>query len=41
MSEDYEYDPFEYAEALADGEGLGGSDLDETRRRRRTTTVAA
>ena len=31
MSE-FEYDPFEYAEALAEGEGLGGSDLDEARR---------
>ena len=32
MSEEYEYDPFEYAQALADGEDLGGSDLSEPRR---------
>ena len=31
MSE-FEYDPFEYAEALAEGEGFGRSDLDEARR---------
>src|SRR5712691_2414693 len=32
MSEEYEYDPFEYAQALADGEDLGGRDLSEPRR---------
>ena len=29
MSDAYEYDPFEYAEALAEGADLGRSDLDE------------
>jgi putative spermidine/putrescine transport system substrate-binding protein len=32
MSEEFEYDPFEYAEAVADGEDLGRSDLSEPRR---------
>jgi putative spermidine/putrescine transport system substrate-binding protein len=32
MSEEYGYDPFEYAQALAEGEDLGGSDLSEPRR---------
>ena len=29
MREEFDYDPFEYAEALAEGEDLGGSDLAE------------
>ena len=29
MSEDYEFDPFEYAQELAAGESLGRSDLEE------------
>ncbi|HZR91771.1 MAG TPA: extracellular solute-binding protein [Gaiellaceae bacterium] len=29
MSEEYEYDPYEYAKALEEGEDLGRSDLDE------------
>ena len=32
MSEEYEYDPFEYAQALAEGEDLGKSNLHEARR---------
>jgi hypothetical protein len=32
MREEFDYDPFEYAEALAEGEDLGGSDLAESRR---------
>ena len=31
MSEEYEYDPFEYAQALAEGQDLGHSDLSEAR----------
>ena len=29
MSEEFKYDPFEYAKALAEGEDLGRSDLSE------------
>src|SRR5947208_13742618 len=29
MSQEYEYDPWGYAQALAEGEDLGGSDLSE------------
>src|SRR6266542_4222263 len=32
MSEEFDYDPCEYAEALAEGEDLGGSDVAEARR---------
>jgi len=32
MSEEFEYDPVEYAEAVAEGEDLGRSDLSEPRR---------
>jgi putative spermidine/putrescine transport system substrate-binding protein len=31
MSEEFEYDPFEYSQALAEGEDLGRSDLDAPR----------
>src|SRR5581483_253087 len=32
MSEEYEYDPFEFSQALAEGEDLGHSDLSEAHR---------
>src|SRR6185436_11389955 len=40
MSGEYEYDPFEYAKALEEGEDLGRSDLDEGYRLSRRELLA-